>query len=356
MIWNLALKYALSVLAVVAVGSGGYYLVKAQGVRTLTQTLEEHLESGDYLAALGAAGNLRAEGKVTPELDEKISEAARMLVAEDAFKKAKAALEEKRFADAGALLKGSSAITDSSFKYFEEAKKMYEEAEAFAAGVAHRTNVAISTLEEKAATEKTKREALERNKTKLEGTLKEKEEKITAAEAEAKEAAQKLVESKKETEAKQTALVQEQAKANALTLQVEKESKQKFINELRVYRDMAEKGKQQLENALTEINAKRDVTALVYVSQGKILFEEAKNKAADLRSNRTPAAYQSRVDDLVKSLEQFLEASKQFRNAVVYIEEQASAEFTSGFNKGKAALANAVSYLSSVSDLIAANP
>lgn len=355
MLFHLALKFLVSALAIVAIGTGGYYLVKAQGVRTLTQSLEEHLESGDYLAALGAAGNLRAEGKVTPELEEKISEAARLLVAEDSFKKAKAAVDEKRFADASALLKGSSAITDPSFKYLEEAKKIYEEAEALAAGVAHKTNVTIHALEEKAAAEKTKREVLEQNKTKLEGTLKEKEKKITAAEAEVKETAQRLVDSKKETEAKQAALVQEQARATALTLQVEKESKQKFVNELRVYRDMAEKGKQQLENAITEINGKRDVTALVYVSQGKILFEEAKNKASDLRASRTPTLYQSKVDDLVRSLEQFLEASKQLRNAVVYIEEQGSAEFTASFSKGKAALAKAVSDLSSVSDLIAAN-
>lgn len=355
MILHLVLKFVGAVMAVGVIAAGGYYLVKEQGIRSLAKSFEEHLDSGDYLAALGAAENLRVKGGATPELEGKITEAARLLVAEDVFAKAKQASLEKRYADASALLRGSDAVSDPAFKYFEEAKKLYEEAEALAAGAAHRTNVALSALEEKAATEKTRREGLELSKAKLEGTLLEKESKIKTVEAEAKETAVRLEQSKRDTDAKQAALLAEQARAKLLSEQVEKESRQKFINELRVYRDMAEKGKTQLENSIAEINGKRDVTALIYVSQGKILFEEAKNKAADLRASRTPSAYTGRVDELVNSLGQFLEASKQLRNAVVYIEEQGSADFTNSLSKAKSALANAVSHLASVSDLIASN-
>ncbi len=356
MLWNLALKYALSALLVIGIGVGGYYVLKAQSARTLTQNLDQQLEAGDYLAALGAAGNLKAAGKTTPELDEKIAEAARLLVADDAFKKAKAAVDEKRYADASALLKGSSAVTDPSFKYFEEAKKLYDEAEAISAGEVHKAAITVSSLQAQAAAEKTKRESSEQMRAKLEGTLRDKDRTITAAAAAAKAAADTLAESQKDAEAKQAALAAEQARSQALTAEVAKQSTQKFMSELRVYRDMADKGRQQLESALSEINGKRDVTALVYISQGKILFEEAKAKAADLRSTRTPAAYGASVDDLVSSLSQFLEAAKQFRNAVVYIEDQGSAEFTSSFGNAKTALANAVSHLSTVSDLIAENP
>ena len=349
------LKLVIGIVALAALATGGYFAVKESGTRTLARTFEERLAEGDYLAALGAAGTLREKGGTTAELEEKIAETARLLVAEDAYKKAAAALEEKRFADASALLRGSEAVSNGAFKYYEEAKKLYAEAEALAAGVAHKTNIVISALEERANREQNRRQELEQSKKELEGTLSEKEKTITESRNEIRDTRQKLEESKKEAEAKQTALVAEQARAKQLMEQVEKESKQKFINELRVYRDMAQKGREQLDNAVVEINAKRDVTALIYVSQGKILFEEAKSKAADLRSSRTPSAYEGRVDDLVKSLAQFLEAPKQFRNAVVYIEEQGSAEFTGSFSKGKSALANAVSLLGIVSDFIAGN-
>lgn len=350
------LKVLVGTVVLAALATGGYFAIKAQGVRTLTKTLEERLESGDYLAALAAAGELRETGRTTPELEEQVASAARLLVAEDALKKVKDALDEKRFADAGALLRGSAALADPSFKYFEEAKKLYAEAEALAAGVAHKTSVTISALESRAQEEKKKREETEAARKTLEGTLSEKEKVITQTKAEAAETERRLAESQKETEAKQAALVGAEARAKALMEAVEKESKSKFFNELKTYRDLAQKGKEQLDNAVIELNAKRDVTALIYVSQGKILFEEAKSKTADLRSSRTPSAYQSRVDDLVKSLEQFLEASKQLRNAVVYIEEQGSAEFTGSFGKGKTALASATSLLSGVSEFIATNP
>ena len=136
--------------------------------------------------------------------------------------------------------------------------------------------------------------------------------------------------------------------------QVEEESRQKFFNEFKVYRDMTEKGKVQLENAIGELNGKRDVTALIYISQGRILLEEVKTKASDLRSSRTSTVYQTRVDDLVKSLDQFLEAAKHFRNAVVYIDDQSSGDFTNSITKANSAFLNAAALLSGVSDFLAA--
>lgn len=336
------LKIVAGVVASIVLAVAGYAAVKEHGVRTLTTAFDTQLEAGDYLAALAAAGKLKESGATGLELDNKISAAARLLVSEDALTKARKAAEEKRFADAGALLRGSDALTDPSFKYYEEAQKLYKQVEAFAAGAAHQTAVTISALENQASAEKNKRTAAEKESAQLSGVLKEQSATI-------KEAAAQL-------QTKQAALAAEQVRSEALKAEVEKESKQKFFNEFKTYRDMAQKGREQLDNAVTEIGAKRDVTALVYVSQGRILFEEAKAKAADLRSNRTPSAYQSRVDDLVSALAQFLEATKQLRNAVVYIDEQGSAEFTSGLAKGKTALANAVSLLSSVSDFIASNP
>ena len=342
-------KTALIAFLALVVVVGGYAAFREYGFRALSRVFDERLEAGDYLAAIAAAGKLKEDGVVSPELDDKVSSAARMLLSDEAFKKARKAADEKRWNDAGAILRTSDALSDPAFKYYEEAKKLYDKAEALAAGAAHKTAVTINSLENQAAAEKTKRAVAEKQTQKLEGSLKEREATLS-------ETTKKLEVSKQETEAKQSALVAEQNRAKALLEQIEKEVKQKFFTELKTYRDLAQKGKEQVENALTEIIAKRDVTALVYLSQGKILFEETKNKTTDLKNNRTVASYRAAVEDLTNALSQLLESSKQLRNAIVYIEEQGGADFVNAINKGKAALASGAGFLSSVSNVIAANP
>ncbi len=317
---HLFLKFAVGVLVVVSVGGLAYQVIKHSSLRTLKSAIETNLSKGNYLAALAGYNTLKERApNEAVAVAGKIEEVERLLVAEQDLRKAKKAVKENAWADARAILRGSDAVTNPAFKQYQEAKKLYEEAEARAAGIAHQTAVTIGTLE--------------KNKAALEGTLQEKEKAIGEARAEVLDVAQKLEQSKKE---------------------VAKESKQKFLNEFKVYRDMTEKGKAQLENAITELAGKRDVTALIYISQGKILFEEAKTKASDLRANRTSTLYQTRVDDLVKSLDQFLEAAKYFRNAVVYIDDQSSADFTNSITKAKSALLNAAALLSGVSDFLAA--
>lgn len=355
-------KLAVGIVALGALATGGYFIVKEQGVQTLSRTLQERLASGEYLAALAAAGKMREEGRSSPELEATITNTARLLIAEDSYKRAVKAHAEERYVDVRALLAGNETVTDASFKYHKEAAKLLAEAEAFAAGEAHKAAVTISNLEAKAGAEQKQRRELEQNKKSLESALSSKEQSLVESRS-ATEEAKRMAEASereaaaaaKEAEAKQAALLAEQARAKQLMEQVEKESKQKFFNELRAYRDLVQKGKEQLDNAVTELNGKRDVTALVYVSQGRILFEEAKSKAAELRAKRTPSAYVAGVDDLVRAAGEFLESSKQLRNAVAYMEEQGSAEFAAAFGKGKTALQSGVSYLSNVSSLLASN-
>ncbi len=350
------LKLVITIAAVGTLVTGGYFAVKEGGIRSLSRTLTERLQAGDYLAALAAAGKLKEKSGVNPELEKTIAETARLLVAEDTFAKAKQAGEEGRFADARTLLRESEAVTNPTFKYHREAQELLEESEALATGKAHETAVTIQTLEAQANAEKQKRAVAEQRGKTLENTLEktrqEKESVISKTKAEAIMAGEALRKSQEETEARQVALFAEQARAKQLMEQIEKETRQKFATELRVYRDMAQKGREQIDQALTEINGKRDVTALVYLSQGRVLFEEAKRKVADLRNSRTPATYHGKVDDFIKSVDQFLEAGKQFRNAVVYIENQDSAEFTGSLSKAKDALANASAFLSGTSDFI----
>lgn len=342
-------KYVAGVLVLIALAGGGYVVMKERGARSLGDSIAPHLQSGDYLAALAAAGELKKEGKSTPELEKTIEEAARLLVAKDAFLKATQAAKEGRWADARTLLSASDAITNPAFTSYEEAKKLYEEAEALAAGVAHKTAVTISTLEERAKEEKKKGDALEKKRQTLETALTEKEKALTETQAGKTAAEQDALVSKKQAETSAAALLSEQANARALALQVENEGRQKFFNEFRTYRDLAAKGKEQLDNALVEINGKRDVTALIFLSQAKILFDETKSKTADLRNNRTPALYQPRADTLLSALGSFLDAAKQLRNAVVYIDDQGSADFTAPLAKAKSALATGADALSRVS-------
>ncbi len=347
------LKFAVGIVAFVALATGGYFIVKENGIRTLGETLSRNLDSGDYLAALAIAGKMKGGGTATPELEATIAKTARLLVAEDIYHQAVKAGNEERWVDARALLVGSEAVSNPSFKYYEEAKRLLQETEALAAGVAHKTAVTISTLEEKAKTEQGKRRELEQNKKKLESTLSEKEKTLLQSKAETAEANRKANLSQKDAEAKQAELVAEQARAKALMEQVERESKQKFLFEFKTYRDLAQRGKEQLDNAAIEISAKRDPAALIYVNQGRNFFEEAKAKTAELKSSRTPTAYQGQVDALLSALGDFLEASKQFRSAVFLIDDQGSAAFTESFSKGKAALSNAVSLLLGVSSFLA---
>ncbi len=336
------------VVVVTLIGAGGYYISKSRSLVSLRQNIDKSIAEGDYLAALASYNVLKNAAPRDVGLQEKIAVASRFLVAEENFKNAKQAAERDDWETVRALLQVSDALTSPAFKYYEEAKQLYVTAEALAAGAVHKTAVTISSLEEKAASSELRRQALEKNKTTLEGVL-------SATEVRAADAQKKLSET--ETAAKETAsqLVAEQSHTKALLEQVAKESQQKFFNELKVYRDMAAKGNTQLQNAMTEINGSRDVTALVYVSQGRILFDEAKGKVVDMRANRTPASYQARVEDLTNALGSFIDAAKQVRNAVVYIDEQSGSDFTGSIAKAKSSLSVASALLSAVSGFIAAN-
>lgn len=350
---HLFLKFAVVVLALVFVAGGAYQIVNRYSLGTLKSAIEANLSQGNYLAALVGYNTLE---KRAPDeaVAGKIEDVTRLLAAEQDFGKAKKAAKENAWADARAILSGSDAVVNPAFKQYQEAKKLYEEAEVRAANIAEKTAVTLGALEGEAKTERAKRVNLEKNQAALEGTLQEKEKSIREAQAETLDVAQKLEQSRKEAEQKQFALTAQEARTKALMAQVEEESRQKFFNEFKVYRDMTEKGKVQLENAIGELNGKRDVTALIYISQGRILLEEVKTKASDLRSSRTSTVYQTRVDDLVKSLDQFLEAAKHFRNAVVYIDDQSSGDFTNSITKANSAFLNAAALLSGVSDFLAA--
>lgn len=349
--WNMAfvLKISGFVVAAGVAAAGVYEVARIYSVQSLKESIGTTLQAGDYVAAIAAYDALEKASPAEAVAEKgNFATAQRLLAAEEDLNRAKRAAARAEWGDVRALLRESEAIQNSAFARHQEAQELYNQAEAYAAGERHETAVALEELKGTATTEKSKRAQAEEKGSALQSALSQKEKELGTRDRELTEVRLRADETKEK-------LTAEEARTKGLAEQVEKEVKQKFFNEFRTYRDLAQKGREQLDNAVTEIQAKRDVTALVYISQGKILFEEAKNKTNDLRSNRTPPAYQPRVDDVLKALGEFLEASKQLRNAVAYIDEQGSAEFTSGLSKGKTALANGVSYLSGVSDFIAGN-
>ncbi len=334
-----ALKVAGFIVAAGVAAGGVYEVARVYSVKSLKDTIGAKLQSGEYIAAIAAYDSLR---KASP--DEAAGEkgnfatAQRMIAAEEDLNRALRAAERTEWAAVRALLSDSEAVRNASFARHTEALQLYEQAEAYAAGERHEAAVALEELKGTATSEKEKRAQAENKGSALQNALSQKEKELSTRNREFAEVQRRADETKAE-----------------LTAQVEKEAKQKFFNEFKTYRDLTQKGKEQLDNTVVEIQAKRDVTALVYISQGKILFEEAKNKVGDLRNNRTPSNYASRVDDLQKALGDFLEAAKQLRNAIAYIDEQGSAEFAAGLQKGKTALGSGASTLQSVSDFISGN-
>ncbi len=109
------LKIVFGAIAAIVLAVAGYAAVKEHGLRSLSTAFETQIQAGDYLAALAEASKRKEGGATGPNLETKISSAARLLVAADTFAKAKKAADEKRFADADALLRGSDALTDPSF-------------------------------------------------------------------------------------------------------------------------------------------------------------------------------------------------------------------------------------------------
>ena len=158
--------------------------------------------------------------------------------------------------------------------------------------------------------------------------------------------------SQQEGVAKEAALRAEQARAAGLVEQVAQEAKGKVKIELRAYRDLAARAEAALQTAIVEIDAGREVTALVYVSQGKALADDARSKVTSMRAVGG-TVYESRAAELATAAGDMVGAAKHLRTAILYIGEQGSSDFTTAFSAGKAALASGSRGLASVSAFIA---
>lgn len=304
-----------SILGLLTTSSVGiYFLAKSHVAESLEKEALEHFEKGDYLASVVNFSNLEKKSPNDHEaLETKIIESKDFLVAQEVLKKAQKAAGEGEWLKTKVLLEESGAMLDSSFNGYTNATDLYTEAIEKVRTLEKKIEREIAALREEARIEK--------------GERREAEEKTTKTQKEL----EKTLSLKEKTEESLEAQKQETSKAKEET---EKERLKKFVLELKVYADMLVRGSGYLESALGEIENGKDTGALIFLNQGKVLFNEADEKGDDLLKNRTPEARKDSVEKLLQAAAIFVTASRNLGSAVVYIDEKESNEFKKFFENG----------------------
>jgi len=302
----------VAVLSLVGVFmAGSYSVVDSIIARGLYKKAAEEFQNGNYAAALNLYGHIEENDSDGVDAKEKIEEARKLLVAEDTFQKARKAAEGGDWLEVKALLQKSDATLNPSFKLYEEAIDLYIESANRVKELEEKIDAELAQFRAEALTEKTKRKQAEEEKeevkTQLETTISQKEQRE-----------KELEESLSKTEA---ARAEAEAKA-------QDERLQKFLSEVALYVSMLEKGNGHLEDAREEISEKKDTTALVLINQGKVLFDEVRVRAEELLANRTEEGHEGGVQKILQAVAILIDASRSLGNAVFYIEEQDTEEFS----------------------------
>jgi len=350
----LLIKLTVGVILVSAIGGVSYKVVKNESIEKLRKALKENIDGGNYIAAVASFDELTQKGGVRENDEHEITRAKEFIAAEENFNRARKAALQDEWNDVRAILKDSVAVTDPKFKFYKEAQELYEEAEALVTGITHSTKVRLSELQDKAKIEKERREQEEKKRMEIEKNLKNAKENLESTKSKVDEKEKELSEKAKKLSEAESKLLEEKKRSENLVLEVEKENKEKFFNEIKIYRDMGDKVKIQIDLAIKDMEAKRDVSALLYLSQAKILADEARNKSVSFKS-RTPNVYLAYINDLITALDNFSDSIRNLRNAVVYIENQNSSEFISNLQNGKNLLQAGSALLDRVSNYISAN-
>src|SRR3989344_4028683 len=256
----------LACAGLLAGGSGGMHLfLQSANSSDLTSAAFQSFESGDYETSLANFNTLKKETDSPGQtVLVKIEESKDLLVAKEIFEIAKKAADQVRSLE----------------------KKIAQE---------------LSALKQEALAEKKGREEVLHEvsvtKKELESTLLQKEQ------TEADLQAQKVETTKAKEEA-------------------EKEKIKKFGAELGVYVGMLAQGREYLDNAIAEIDAEKDATPPILISQGKVLFTEVKEKGENLLTSRTPETHKEQTQKLLQAVALFIESSRDLGSAVLYMDNK----------------------------------
>lgn len=319
------------IILALTVGVGGIYTWIHDSPQRLKQSALEELDSGNYVAALALYDKIQEEVPGDTEIEALITQAQKLLIARENFLKAQQTAEQGEWYDVRALLEASEAMFNSEFAFHKEAIELSERAGKQIAYIEEEVANRIGGLEQTIAIEKSGRKQAEQKKSQIEIEL------------------QRALSQKQQTEGK---LTEEQKKTAILVKEAEQERFEKFLNELKIYVEMLSRGDEYLTFTISEIDQANDIAALLFLSQSKVLFQEVETNVLELRSVRTPPAYNSQADDMVRAASLLLGASTNLRNAIIYIENKQGNDFIDYFSLGKSLKAQAKALLDQIRQFI----
>ncbi|MBI1998902.1 MAG: hypothetical protein HYS73_01025 [Parcubacteria group bacterium] len=332
--------FAASALAL----AGSYKFFQTSSINSLKEEANAALENGDYLASLQKYSDLKEKGKDAPDApraEAKIIESKNFLVAEEMFRRAEKAKEDGDWFAVKALLKDADATTNNSFKSYEQAAALYLEAANKVSDLEKKIEAELAKFRQEAVQEKARRESAE--------------EVVTEAKEEVAEVKQKLETTIREKEVTAAELQAATSQKNAAIEAAARERFLKFLNEIDLYANILTSADGFLNGAEREILGGRGAYGYSLLENGRPLLTQTKTGAEDLLNNRTEEQHKGEVRVLLQSAALFTEASRSFRNAIVFIEkdDQTAAEnFTRFMNEGKAAKLEAIRLLNAAKEFV----
>lgn len=169
-------------IALITAITSGYMLWNTYAPQNIKERALSEMNAGNYAAALALYDKLRGDIKNGSQWQGQFSAAKKLLVAEENFLRAKIATQNGKIFEADALLSNSIAISDPSFKYYKEARAMYEEVQAKIDSLQNDTASKLESLEQRAAYEVAERKKTEKERVLTEAKLKQTEESKTKTE------------------------------------------------------------------------------------------------------------------------------------------------------------------------------
>lgn len=301
-------------------------LLTEYSLQMIRNDITTALKSGDYAAALGHLTDLEADVGSITEIEAERKLATTLLIAAANYEKAKLSADQGEWFDVRALLRDSGAVDNESFLKQREATALLSFAEERIRAIETSTATEIAGLEKTTVKEKQRSKSLQ---TELKMTIEQRNQTANVLDSTKdmlEKSNLKVVESAAEIEKKKELLREEQEKVSALAAQAARERLEKFLNEISAYRASLHDADSYITLALNEIKEKKDVSALLYISQAKTLFDDVYGKAAGLRGRAEDNKKEWAVR-IVSASSEFLTTVKNLRNAVIFVEEQESEDF-----------------------------
>lgn len=327
-------------MALVIFTSGSGFLVQKGLFKYLEEAAYEELSAGNYLASVIAYNKLKeyAPKSASPDLQNKIEEAEKLLVAESNFKKAQIAAEEGDWLKVKALLTGEATMINTSFNHYEEAINLFIEASEKVKSLEIKIEKELTALKEEALEEKGLREKAEARASETKNTL------------------QATIAEKEKSEIRLREQITTVAKERERAVQEARDERRaKFINELSLYVGMLEKGNGYLDSALADIDALKDTSALSYVSKAKDKFTEVNTRANIFLTERTPSEFKQHTQKLLQAATLLTDASRHIGSLVSYIDVKDGEEYKKFFIGAKERRLTAISLINELRSFISSS-